>query len=73
MFIMVQNPAYNIAGKLPKKGNLENVEACNQHLFSIVCDSRIMYNYIKAGQEESSSNIDLDQGPEIESLSVYKI
>ena len=51
IFIMVQNPAYNITTKLPKKGNLEDAKLDNDNLISIVYASRMVFNYIKADEE----------------------
>ena len=56
-----------------KKVNLEDEKVGNQSLISIAYSSRIVFNYIKAEQEELSSNVELDQGPAILSLSVYEV
>ena len=48
-----------------KKDNLEDAKAGNTNLISSAYVSRIMFNYIKAEQEESSYSMDLDQEPTI--------
>ena len=70
---MVRNPAYMITSKLPKKDNLEDAKAGNKNIIIIVYASRMIFNYIKAEQEESGSNMDVEQVPRIDSLSIYEI
>ena len=51
---MVQNSAYKIDRKLPKRGDFEDVEIFNGNLISIVYTIRVMVNYIKAEKKKSA-------------------